>query len=107
MRSTREHLTSPNTPTLQGIGTASRRLDEATMAPRPPRNRAHGRPRERSNERTKVSNQPSLLGDPVWRLDQRTREIGRVGVAEAREALRRASRRDADGTATPARHQAA
>lgn len=26
----------------------------------------------------------------VWKLDQRTREIGRRGVAEAREALRRA-----------------
>jgi hypothetical protein len=27
---------------------------------------------------------------PSWKLDRRTREIGRRGVAEAREALRRA-----------------
>jgi hypothetical protein len=32
-----------------------------------------------------------------WRLDERTREIGRAGVAQARAALRDASRR-----ATPA-----
>lgn len=28
---------------------------------------------------------------PSWKLDRKTREIGRRGVAEAREALRRAS----------------
>jgi hypothetical protein len=28
---------------------------------------------------------------PSWKLDPRTREIGRRGVAEAREALRRAA----------------
>jgi hypothetical protein len=27
---------------------------------------------------------------PDWELDERTRKVGRVGVAEAREALRRA-----------------
>jgi hypothetical protein len=27
---------------------------------------------------------------PDWELDERTRTVGRVGVAEAREALRRA-----------------
>lgn len=26
----------------------------------------------------------------VWRLDDHTREVGRVGIAKAREALRRA-----------------
>ena len=39
-----------------------------------------------------------------WRLDDRTREIGRRGVAEAREILRRAAARDeeerANGRAT-------
>ena len=30
----------------------------------------------------------------VWKLDQRTREIGRKGVADAREALRRATAAD-------------
>jgi len=41
---------------------------------------------------------------PSWKLDRQTREIGRRGVAEAREALRRAA-----GTSSqrPARHQAA
>ena len=35
-------------------------------------------------------------GDRVeWRLDERTREAGRRGVAEAREALRHATRRTA------------
>jgi hypothetical protein len=33
---------------------------------------------------------------PSWKLDRQTREIGRRGVAEAREALRRA-------TGTPSR----
>lgn len=28
---------------------------------------------------------------PSWKLDRKTREIGRRGVAEAREALRRAA----------------
>ena len=30
-----------------------------------------------------------------WRLDERTRELGRKGLAEAREALREATRRAA------------
>ncbi len=30
-----------------------------------------------------------------WRIDERTREIGRKGLAEAREALREATRRSA------------
>jgi hypothetical protein len=34
--------------------------------------------------------QLSLLPDAAWRLDERTREIGRQGVASAREALREA-----------------
>ncbi|HEX7166685.1 MAG TPA: hypothetical protein VF230_06870 [Acidimicrobiales bacterium] len=38
-----------------------------------------------------------------WRLDDRTREIGRRGVEHAREILRRAQEaaRDADGGARP------
>lgn len=35
------------------------------------------------------------FGATDWRLDERTREIGRKGVAEAREALREATRRAA------------
>ena len=30
-----------------------------------------------------------------WRIDERTREVGRKGLAEAREALREATRRAA------------
>lgn len=33
---------------------------------------------------------------PSWRLDRRTREIGRRGVASAREALRRAGEAEAE-----------
>ena len=33
--------------------------------------------------------------EPEWRLDERTREAGRRGVEQAREALREASRRRA------------
>ena len=39
-----------------------------------------------------------VLLDPVhgaWKLDRRTREIGKRGVAQAREALRRAGGPDA------------
>ena len=38
-----------------------------------------------------------LLEDraPDWRIDDRTREIGRKGIAEARAALREALRRTA------------
>lgn len=32
---------------------------------------------------------------PSWKLDRRTREVGRRGVAEARAALRRAQQQDA------------
>jgi hypothetical protein len=32
----------------------------------------------------------SVSGPPDWELDERTRSVGRVGVAEAREALRQA-----------------
>lgn len=34
-------------------------------------------------------------GQPSWRLDEHTRDIGRRGVALAREALRQATRRAA------------
>lgn len=34
--------------------------------------------------------QLSLLPEPGWQLDERTRQIGLRGVAEARDALRRA-----------------
>jgi hypothetical protein len=42
------------------------------------------------------------LLDPMdrdWRLDERTRETGRQGVAEARKALAEAARRAASRTA--------
>jgi hypothetical protein len=41
--------------------------------------------------------QLALLDRPArnWRLDERTRELGRRGLAMAREALREASARDA------------
>lgn len=52
-----------------------------------------------------------LLEDaaPAWRLDDRTREVGRQGIAKAREALRRAeqARRERDGLAEPAQRTAA
>lgn len=35
------------------------------------------------------------VGVPEWRLDDRTREVGRRGVASAREALREALARQA------------
>jgi len=41
---------------------------------------------------------------PNWKLDRETREIGRRGVAEAREALRRAG---GSTRRSPVRHQAA
>lgn len=49
-----------------------------------------------------MATQLALLdtNSPSWKLDRRTREIGRRGVAQAREALRRAE-------AAPARAKAA
>jgi hypothetical protein len=46
-----------------------------------------------------------LEQDADWRLDERTREIGRAGVARAREALRAAGQRSAEAgrDAEPAR----
>ena len=40
-----------------------------------------------------MKTQLTLLDDNrrVWKLDQRTREIGRKGIADAREALRKAT----------------
>jgi hypothetical protein len=35
--------------------------------------------------------QLSLIDDRAWKLDRRTVEVGRRGVAEARAALRRAA----------------
>jgi hypothetical protein len=35
----------------------------------------------------------------VWRLDEHTREVGRQGIAKAREALRRAENADAEAPA--------
>ena len=44
--------------------------------------------------------------NPVWRLDERTREVGRRGVAKAREALAAAQHADtADEATPPARRQ--
>ena len=42
------------------------------------------------------------MGAPPWRLDRRTCEIGRLGVAAAREVLHRA-RADGEGSTRPAR----
>ena len=42
------------------------------------------------------------MGAPPWRLDRRTCEIGRLGVAAAREALHRARAVD-EGSTRPAR----
>ena len=44
-----------------------------------------------------MNDQLALLEDDdrEWKLDERTREIGRRGVASAREALRQADRRAA------------
>ena len=41
---------------------------------------------------------------PSWKLDRRTREVGRRGVAEARAALRKAGN---GSTTSPSRAQAA
>lgn len=41
-------------------------------------------------------------GTADWRLDDRTREVGRRGLAEARMALRAAAQRDAQRLATRA-----
>ena len=38
-----------------------------------------------------ASTQLTLLDDRAWKLDPRTQEVGRRGVAEARAALRRAT----------------
>ena len=50
-----------------------------------------------------------LEQDADWRLDEHTREIGRAGVAKAREALRVARQRAADTAAarTPAANRPA
>ncbi|MBW8825925.1 MAG: hypothetical protein JF603_06210 [Acidobacteria bacterium] len=37
-----------------------------------------------------ANDQLTLLDDRVWKLDRRTREVGKQGIAEARAALRRA-----------------
>jgi hypothetical protein len=55
---------------------------------------------------TMAETQLALLSDRDWQLDERTREIGRRGVAEAREALRR-SRSRHPASADPARSRAA
>jgi hypothetical protein len=41
-----------------------------------------------------------LEQDAEWRLDDRTREIGRAGVARAREALRAAQQRATERAGT-------
>jgi hypothetical protein len=47
------------------------------------------------------TDQLPLLTEPAWRLDERTRQIGRQGVASAREALRQAG----SGRPAPIDHQ--
>ena len=44
---------------------------------------------------------------PSWKLDAKTREIGKRGVAEARAALRRAAGGGGDGDRPPAGRKAA
>jgi hypothetical protein len=53
-----------------------------------------------------MENQLPLIdsGPRSWKLDRRTREIGRQGIAQARAALRSAT---ADVEAEPARRHAA
>jgi hypothetical protein len=46
-------------------------------------------------------------GTPSWKLDARTREIGRRGLAEARDALRRASGPTGAGSDAARRSRAA
>jgi len=45
-----------------------------------------------------MKRQLALLDDTstVWRLDEHTRAVGRHGIAQAREALRRAERAQAE-----------
>jgi hypothetical protein len=50
---------------------------------------------------------PRPGGRAAWRLDERTRETGRKGVAEARAALAAARRPRPDGGHDPARRTAA
>jgi len=38
---------------------------------------------------------PGTAPEPDWRVDERTREVGRQGVAQAREILRRIAARQA------------
>lgn len=63
-------------------------------------------PLEEAAMKNTPQSQLSLLTQPSWRLDDRTREIGRRGVACARQALRqgRAGRGD---VVDPAQRQAA
>jgi hypothetical protein len=54
-----------------------------------------------------MKRQLHLLEDhpPVWRLDERTCEVGRRGIAEARQALREAERAErAEHAAERAEH---
>jgi hypothetical protein len=59
-----------------------------------------------------MKRQLALLEDTpsVWRLDEHTRAVGRQGIAQAREALRRVERTDAPAdrsTPDPAHRSAA
>jgi hypothetical protein len=47
-------------------------------------------PKETGDSQLRLLPGASVSVSPDWELDERTRKVGRVGVAQAREALRRA-----------------
>jgi len=47
-------------------------------------------PKETGDSQLRLLPGTSVSGHPDWELDERTRKVGRFGVAQAREALRRA-----------------
>jgi hypothetical protein len=47
-------------------------------------------PKETGDSQLRLLPGASASVMPDWELDERTRKVGRVGVAQAREALRRA-----------------
>ena len=70
------------------VSTQLRLINKAEPPARPLRARATGT--RRPSDRRKVH------WEGQWRLDERTREIGRAGVASARAALAAAHRDDAE-----------
>lgn len=68
------------------------------------RRRRRAAPLERPGRERADPGQLALLetDEPLWRLDARTREVGRRGVAAAREVLRRSAGSDDQRGATRA-----